>query len=342
MFLRLVIIFCTLVIGTSTFATDRPFRILSIDGGGVRGIIPAVVLEQIEEELQKPIHEAFDMVAGSSTGGIIALSLATRNLLASNKPNFTAEQVVDLYINSSAQIFSASLSHRFLTLGGLLGPRYETKGLKDMLEEKLGNTMLSETIIPTLITGYHIEGETGVEFFSEDAKKYPKDKDCLLTEVGLATAAAPIYFESVDINFAWGALKSVADGGIYKPNPALLAYLNAKRLYPGRKIEIYSLGTGTYSSEELDAQFKGRGLLQWLTRIMGHLVVGGTEADDSVLHRLLNDQGEENYFRINVRLNSEHNKMDDTSAENMNYLYDQARSVIKTPTFARMINRLKQ
>lgn len=333
--------FSVLIICTSALATDRPFRILSIDGGGVRGIVPAVMLEQIEEQLQRPIHEVFDMVAGSSTGGIIALSLATGSLTAADEPNYTAEEVVDLYINNSVDIFSASWTHKLSTMGGLLGPKYETTGLRNMLEQKLGNTMLSQTLIPTLITGYHIEGESGVEFFSEDAKKYPKDKDCLLTEVGLATAAAPIYFESVDVNYAWGTLKSVADGGIYKQNPALLAYLNAKKINQGRKIEVYSLGTGSYSSEELDAQFKGRGLLQWLTRIMGHLTIGGTEADDTVLHRLLNEDGEENYFRLNVHLSADHSKMDDSSEENLKYLYDQAMLSTQTPMFIEMVKRLK-
>lgn len=319
---------------------ERPFRILSIDGGGIRGVIPTVILEKIEEELQRPISEVFDMVAGSSTGGIIALSLATRNLTTS-EPNYSAQEMTDLYINNSVDIFHASFTHKLATLGGLLGPKYETTGLLTMLEEKLGDTKLSQTIIPTLITGYHIEGETGVEFFSEDAKKFPKDKDCLLTEVGMATAAAPVYFESVDVNFDWGVLKSVADGGLYKQNPSLLAYLNAKKIANGRKIEIYSLGTGVFTSEELDAQFKGRGLLQWLTRLLGHIQIGGTEADDSVLHRLLNEDGERNYFRINARIAEEHSKMDDTSEENLHYLYQQGVKVTETPLFAEVLRRLK-
>lgn len=339
---RRVILISCILFGISGFAkTDRPFRILSIDGGGVRGVIPAYVLEKIEEDLQMPIHEAFDMIAGSSTGGIIALSLATRDLTNDSKPNYSAQEVVDLYLDRSVDIFNASISHKFSTLGGLLGPKYESTGLYNMLEDKLGDTMLSQTIIPTLITGYHIEGETGVEFFSEDARRHPKDKDCLLLEVGLATAAAPIYFESVDVHFPWGNLSSVADGGIYKQNPALLAYLKARKISQGRKIEVFSLGTGVYSSEEIGSQYKGRGLLQWVTRLLGHLTIGGTEADDAVLHRLLNEDGEKNYFRLNVRLNATNGRMDDTSSENMSYLHEQAVLATETQMYKEMITRLK-
>src|SRR5580704_2633695 len=172
---------------------DETFRVLSIDGGGVRGIIAAVVLEQIEKELGRPIIKTFDMIAGSSTGGIIALALTTPNNL--KQPIKTAAQVIKLYSQHSRDIFSASWSHQLMTLGGLLGPKYESTGLSILLHNNLGDTKLSETLIPTLITGYHIAGESGIEFFSEDAKNFPEDKDCLLREIGLATTAAPIYFE---------------------------------------------------------------------------------------------------------------------------------------------------
>lgn len=322
-------------------AEERPFRILCIDSGGVRGIIPAVILGQMEEDLQRPIHEVFDMVAGSSTGGIIALSLATQDLKNPGKPNYQAQEVVNLYINNSNDIFNSSFLYKLTSLGGLLGPKYESSGLLRMLKDKLGDTMLSQTLIPVLLTGYHLESQTGIEFFSEEARKHPH-KDCLLTEVGLATAATPIYFEPVDVNYSWGTLKSVADGGIYRQNPSLLALTMAKKLSNGRKIEIYSLGTGIYSAEEIGSQFKGRGLLQWLSRILGHLSIGGTEADNTMLHRLLNEDGEQNYFRINVNLGHGRASMDDISKKNIRYLYAQGLSVINTPIYAAMIERLRR
>lgn len=318
----------------------EPIRVLSIDGGGVRGIIPAVILENIENELQKPASEIFDLVAGTSTGGLIALALAAPNHLG--KPSMTAHDLVSFYIEQSPRIFYASLSHTIRTLGGLLGPKYESTGLQEVLYEHLGDTKLSEALVPTLITGYHTKGQTGIEFFSPDAKIYSLDRDCLMREVGLATAAAPIFFDSVNVQFAWGTLDFVVDGALYKHNPAILAYLNAKELYPDRKIEVYSLGTGLISAEALNIELKGRGLLQWLMPIISHIQVSSSEADSASLHRMLNHNGEENYFRLNIRLDEDHKKMDDTSTENLEYLWQQGRMATKTPIFRRMLAKLKQ
>jgi uncharacterized protein len=324
----------------STLASPKdPIRVLSIDAGGIRGIIAAIVLKEIEKEVGRPIAKIFDMVAGSSTGGIIALALVAPNHL--RQPIKTAKEIVNLYVTKNKKIFQTSWEHWLMNLGGLLGPKYQSSGFAVLLHDQLGNTMLSDALIPTLITGYHIEGESGIEFFSEDAKEFPKDKDCLMREIGLATAAAPVYFESVDISFPWGKLSAVADGGLYKYNPAILAYTNAKKLFPNRKIELYSVGTGQVSAEKLTSVLKERGLLQWFRPIIRHIQIGGTEADNAVLDRLLNENGEENYFRLNVRLENARSSMDDNSEKNLIYLYNKGIEITRSKTFQIAIGRLK-
>lgn len=319
-------------------STTDPIRILSIDGGGVRGIIPAVVLEKLEQDLQRPIHEVFDFVTGSSTGGILAISLTTAN--PNHQALHTPTEMVNLYITESKTIFSSSTSHFLRNLGGLIGPRYESLGLQGLLEKSLGTARLSQALVPLLITGYHIEGESGIEFFSEDAKAFSLDKDCLIKDVAMATAAAPAYFDSVDIEFPWGTLRHIADGGLYKHNPALLAYVTATKMFPGRPIEIYSLGTGRVSAETLNAELKGRGLLQWLMPILKHLQLGGSEVDSSVLEKLLNNNGRQNYFRIDVSVNRQHSRMDKTTPEHLRYLYRKGQDATKTAQYKLMVERL--
>jgi patatin-like phospholipase/acyl hydrolase len=155
------------------FAQDeKPLRILSIDGGGVR-----VILYDLEVQLKKPISQIFDIVTGSSVGGIIALGLTTPN--SRNQPLHSALDLVDFFIDHRKNIFKRSLSHSIKTLGGLIGPQYESDGFQAILDKMFGDNMLSQALIPTLVTGYHIDGNAGIEFFSPDAKNFPHDMDCL-------------------------------------------------------------------------------------------------------------------------------------------------------------------
>ena len=288
----------------------------------------------------RPIAEIFDMVAGSSTGGILALGLTAPN--HNRKPTITAKTAVNLYLNESVNIFYASWQHWISNMGGLFGPKYESTGLFSLIDKQVGNTKLSEALIPTLITGYYIAGESGVEFFSEDAKKQPYDKDCLMLHVGMATASAPVYFDSVDVDFAWGKLMAVADGSLYAHNPSLIAYATAKKHFPNKTIEIYSLGTGLLSPEELSDQLKGRGLLKWLAPIISHLQIGGAEADMAVLHKLLNEKGPQKFFRLNVPIDKAHGAIDDASEDNLHYLYKQGKKAIESPVFNAMIKNLQR
>jgi hypothetical protein len=318
---------------------ESPIRVLSIDGGGVRGMIPAVILEKLEHDLGKPVSEIFDLITGTSTGGVIALGLTAPNALG--KPALSAAQMVDFALLGSSRIFSSSWTHWVGTLGGLIGPKYETEGLQSVLSEILGDTKLSKALIPTLITGYHVEGESGVEFFSEDARNYP-DKDCLMREVALASAAAPTFFEAVDVLFPWGKMNAVVDGGLYKLSPALLGYIAAKKLYPDREIEIYSLGTGTIAAEEGHEDLKGRGLLHWFRPFLRHLTNGGVNADESVLHKLLNEEGEERCFRLNVQIDPNHSALDDSSSSNLLYLHGQGLKATRSTAYKAMLENLRQ
>ncbi|HXW53689.1 MAG TPA: patatin-like phospholipase family protein [Myxococcota bacterium] len=320
-------------------ASDR-VRVLSIDGGGVRGIIPAIALAAIEKEVGKPIAQIFDLVAGTSTGGVLALALTAPN--NRNEPVITAKQAVHHYIIQSSSIFQASFSHWLKTGGGLWGPRYESIGLLGLLKNQLGDALLSQALIPTIITGYHVEGRTGIEFSSIEAKKFPAEKDCLMRQVGMATSAAPIYFDAVDVEFGWGVLKTVVDGSLYAHNPSVIAYVNAVKTYPGKKIELYSLGTGLITPEQLSLQLKGRGLLQWAPPMIDHLQIGCTEADSSILHRLLNEDGQQNFFRLNVPVDHAHNSIDDTSVGNMRYLLEQGKKAVQSTIFKQMVERLKK
>jgi uncharacterized protein len=323
------------------FAQDeKPIRILSIDGGGIRGVIPAVILYDLENQLKKPISQIFDMVAGSSIGGVIALSLTMPD--SENQPLHSTLDLVDFFIDLRKDIFKSSLRHSIKTLGGLIGPQYESDGFKDILNKRFGNKMLSQALIPTLVTGYHIDGNVGIEFFSPDAKKFPHDMDCLVREVAMATSAAPAYFDCVDVHYEWGILPSVTDGCLYKISPALLPFVRAQNLYRGRTIEVYSLGTGQSTAEDISLRLNNRGIIHWLSPLLRHIWKGSIDADDSILSHMLNRDGRKNYFRLNPRIDFDHSALDDISDENLSYLLMTAALLKKSPQYQEILERLKE
>jgi uncharacterized protein len=112
-------------------------KILSIDGGGIRGLIPALVLAEIESRTGKAVAECFDLIAGTSTGGILAMGLARDD--GNGKPRFSAGDLADIYQTRGKEIFSRSLWKGAASLGGLADETYSHKGLEKVLEAYFGD-----------------------------------------------------------------------------------------------------------------------------------------------------------------------------------------------------------
>src|SRR5688572_6661205 len=117
-----------------------PFRILALDGGGIRGIIPAMVLAELERRTRRPIADLFDLIAGTSTGGILALGLVRPG--PGGKPYHTARALVELYERDGPKIFARSPWHRVAALGSLLEEKYASQGVDTVLESHFEQAML--------------------------------------------------------------------------------------------------------------------------------------------------------------------------------------------------------
>ena len=127
--------------------------ILSMDGGGIRGLIPARVVETLELRTGLPARRLFDMIAGTSTGGIIALGL-TRPSADPGTPMNSAKALVDLHRKQGPKIFRRSMGHVLLTLDGLVGPKYPSDGIEAVLKDYFDTTRISEAMTPVLVTSY--------------------------------------------------------------------------------------------------------------------------------------------------------------------------------------------
>lgn len=234
---------------------DRPFRILSIDGGGIRGILPASILAELERRYLggAPITTHFDMIAGTSTGGIVALGLAH---------GLRAADVLELYTERGGSIFpapSSGIGKALRSLRQIGKPVYDRKPLEDELLKIFGQSVLGEArtrlCIPTF-EGTH--GEPWI-FKTPHHPDYKKDRHERMVRVALATTAAPTYFDAFE-NHGY----RMVDGGIWANNPIMNALVDALACFEieRRQVQILSVGCGEKAFTVSDAQAKG-GMYQW-------------------------------------------------------------------------------
>ncbi|MDB9320874.1 patatin-like phospholipase family protein [Nodularia spumigena CS-591/04] len=132
-------------------------KILAIDGGGIRGIIPAIILAEIEKLTGKPICELFDLIAGTSTGGILACGLTKPKLNNSHEPYYKADELIDLYRKHGEEIFYEPLIERLTPVDDLFKPKYSSRGRDKILNKYLEDTPLSKALTEIFIISYDIE-----------------------------------------------------------------------------------------------------------------------------------------------------------------------------------------
>lgn len=199
-------------------------RILSIDGGGIRGIIPAVVLAEIENRTGKPVSQLFDLVAGTSTGGILALGLCKSD--GSGNPQFSAEKLMELYTERGGEIFSRSFWHGVSSVAGLLEEVYPAEPLETVLKDYFGTDLLKNALKPVLISSYDIEHRQPFFF-----KSWREDENTVeMRLVARATSAAPTYFEPLKLALDTGEA-TLIDGGVF----GYFRLCGSKEAVPARK-----------------------------------------------------------------------------------------------------------
>ncbi|AIY06309.1 patatin family protein [Planococcus sp. PAMC 21323] len=293
-------------------------RILSIDGGGVRGIIPAMLLAELEAQSGKPVSELFDLVVGASTGGILALGLVAPHPHDQTKPRYTAEQFLGFYKEESHEIFDKSLF--FKITRGIFTSRYQARALEKALKKYFGHTMLSEAIVDIVVPSYELQGRFTAFFKSRDIHTKKIERDVEMRDVARAASAAPTYFIPKKIKEYPGA--NFIDGGVFANNPAMCAYAEAKDVFPGEELLIVSLGTGNPQLTIQFEKFRTWGLLSWAKPLWYVLSDGSSDVVDYQLKFVLPDQEKsKRYYRFQIELlQPGTEKLDDGSAQNINAL----------------------
>jgi patatin-like phospholipase/acyl hydrolase len=293
-------------------------RILAIDGGGIRGLIPAVVLAEIERRTGRRTAELFDLIAGTSTGGILACGLTRPAADGARGPAFGAADLIGLYESEGPEIFHRSLVKRITSADGYVDERYDDAGLDAALRRYLGATRLSETLADVFITAYEIERRTSFFFRSSRARTDPAH-DFTLVDAARATAAAPTYFEPVRVRDVAGAASwTLVDGGVFATNPAMAAYAELAAAGRRDKIDlVVSLGTGSHTRRLPYETVRGWGRLEWARPLIDVVFDGVADSVDFELEQLL---PEGRYVRLQTTLDDASDDLDDASDRNLEAL----------------------
>jgi uncharacterized protein len=270
----------------------KKIKILAIDGGGMYGIVSAMLLHELEELTNKPISSLFDLIAGTSTGGILALGLTTPD--ASGKlPRYTAEEMVALYEKNGKDIFSRSFFHELVSLNNLLDKKYPSDGIETILYKYFGKVMLSETITDVLVTAYNIENRDAYFFKSHKARR-DAERNFYLRDIAHATSAAPTYFEPVKITNEKKSQEFVlVDGGVFANNPTMCAYAEVKKYHPEvEEIEIISVGSSGAREPYRYEQVKHWGAAAWIVPALQIIQSGVQDTVDYQLKQIFSTQSE--------------------------------------------------
>ncbi len=325
----------------------KPFRILSVDGGGIRGLISVLVIDEIENRLGKKlgrkvrITDYFHLFAGTSTGGLIALALTAPE-------EVSASDLASFYTEDGPKIFHRDLSRKLSTLWGFIGPKYSSVPLREAVKRRLGQSKVSEAVRDLLVTSYDMNRSEPYFFKRWRAIENPEERDFAIAEAALSTAAAPTYFPSHGIED-----RALVDGGVFAANPVIAAIAEAlgRQSDPPAELEPHdlfavSIGTGEFETGFSQGEVSKWGKLGWVAGnadeppILGAMLGGASDGADYWAHMLLNHTPGADipkpeqlgrgprYFRLQAKL-AESIAMDDASKETLTVrLPDAAKQLI--------------
>lgn len=308
---------------------SRIWRILSLDGGGVRGLVPATILASIEQRTGKPIAELFDLIAGTSTGGILALGLTKPN--KHGRPQFAAQDLREFYERDAPHIFR----NPACWFENLLHPKYRTGGnLARIMRTNFGDSRLKDALADILIPCYDIEHRTPHIFKSRWARRQGQ-YDFLLSDVARAASATPTMFEPARLpRPGAGGFISLVDGGVFANNPAVLAYAEATSLFSSRGDDylVVSLGTGE-SMERMKRKYPTDwGYVRWSIPMIELVSESISEGVHHQMRHLLPHTNYQRYYRFQVDLPDDvYYALDNPSKQNMRGLTTAAERLLADP-----------
>lgn len=330
----------------------KKIRVLSLDGGGIRGIIPATILQYVENKIIEKTGNAnarladyFDIMVGTSTGGILTCFYLTPNPgMGSNLPSakYKAGEALDFYKKKGYAIFNQSKKHGWFGFRQLFNAtRYSIETIEDIFGNEFDEVHMSELIKPCIVTTYDMV--TRSAFFFNSREPENKQRDFFVRDVVRSTSAAPTYFPPAYIkNLKTNRQMVNLDGGVFANNPTMCAYAECRKMkfpqvdYPAAKdMLILSLGTGGGKINLPDvSESKKWGVINWAKSIPEIMMDGSIDTVNVQLKNLfstLEEKHQYNYKRVDVPLDKRNYSPDmaNASKENIEKLEEAGKATLE-------------
>lgn len=285
-------------------------RVLSLDGGGVRGLIPALILAAIERRTGQPISKSFDLIVGTSTGSILALGLTRPSDADAHKPAFSANDLVKLYRDDAGRIFPSSLGPlRYLRR--IFRPKFDPGDVETLYRSYFEDVRLQEALTNVAVPAYDITTSKRIWFLSwgGQGRFYMRD-------IVRGATAAPTYFPPAHVAYRAPGKQvkylSLVDGALFANNPAQDALVYGEVMRDNRlPMLLVSLGTGRSARKYTFNEAWGWGVLGWMDPLLD--IAFSDPAIDGIVERKLEGHGD--YYRVQVDLGAPPIALDDSSPE---------------------------
>lgn len=321
---------------SSRSAPTRIRWLLSLDGGGVRGLMQLHILADLERRTGKSIPEMFDGISGTSIGGILACLLTMPNPDNPTQPLYSANSLLRIFQHRLGELFVS----KWQSFGGLFRTRYKTTSIKNILNDLLQNNRFKDRLLPVVLVAHDLNINEERLIATTD------DEDFLAKHVAMATGAAPTYFKPqrvIPINTHSSHRGYVlSDGGTCMNNPTLpgLALMHTHYGISPSEVHVLSLGTGTRSVTHMDDGLLRGGILKWGRSIADTCIAG----QSSAANHLTRTYCAERYHRFNPSLAPENMRLDDVSESNQDALFAASRRMLveRGEEFERIITALRR
>lgn len=305
-------------VGPRAWQPEHPgvIRILALDGGGIRGLISLEVLKYLEETTGKPTAELFDVIAGTSTGAIIATQLALAD--DQGKPKNSAADIIEIYDETVARVFQSPWYHPVLTLGGLLGPRYSNREKIALANELYADANFRDLLLPVMIPSYSVE-KGDVHLFTNWS---PDHAEMFVAPLIAAATSGPTFFPAVELQGLPEGAGAYMDGALLDLDPSQQILLHALEEFPDSEVVMVSIGTGRRNlGLSVQASERG-GLMTWFKPLSLIAVDGRGELASIWLERYAKTQAGDGftYYRFNTDLPAGGVSFDDTRPETVDQL----------------------
>jgi patatin-like phospholipase/acyl hydrolase len=275
-----------------------------------------MVLAEIERRTGQHLSDLFDIVAGTSTGAVLAVGLAVPGEKPGT-PRWGAQDGVDIYRHRLPEVFARDGRHLLSGVESIWHQKYDHGPLEALLLRYFGDHMMSEALTNVIVPAYDIATNDVLLFDSAAAEASPA-LDLPMRVVVRGATAAPTYFEPEPVGPPQAQAKHLlVDGGLFANNPGVCAFMQAQRLNRGSDVIMVSLGTGA-AARPLDlGEVKSWGLAHWARPLFSLVMDSASQATDYHLRSLL---GEQRYFRFQAPLEGCSHRLDDASPDNLDRL----------------------